>query len=108
MTDIHEMHIPKLELEHGVYENVTFRLSQYIDGSPALYAVIDGWEPLLKASVAIEEKPAPGHVWVKTWAENEGLLPVLIKHGILEKQTGRVREVGYGVAIEAKLSGAFA
>ena len=59
-------------------------------------------EPLFKATVAIDEVPPPGHVFLKNWSENEGIVEALIVAGIVEL-TGRTVKTGFCEALEAKV-----
>lgn len=66
-----------------------------------------GREPYGTVSVNLPEPPAGGCIWVKTWAENEGLLEQLVNLGLLEL-TGREQYSGWVNAPEAKLIGDWA
>lgn len=47
----------------------------------------------------------PGHVWIKVWSENEGMMDDLIRSKI-GTPTGRVASAGYTRAYELKLRAA--
>lgn len=66
-------------------------------------------EPIVKPTVFLESGPPnAGCVWIKTWAENAGVLETLELSGAVER-TGRVREVGHHCeAFEARLTPAAA
>ena len=74
----------------------------YGNGSRVITAVSLEGEPLFTATVALDQSPPEGHVFLKVWAENEGILEALVKAGIVEL-TGRMVPVSFGVAVEAKL-----
>lgn len=81
------MHTMKLKTYWMEETEVTFKVGKYIDGSIAwqLYDANTG-EPLMRATVCLVEKghtPAKGNVFIKDYAENEGLLPALIDGGVV-------------------------
>jgi hypothetical protein len=68
---------------------VTVNLTRYDNGRTAirLDVVEDGYEvePFAVASVNIpDEEMRPGEIAIKTWSENEGILPWLVEQGIVE------------------------
>ena len=70
------------------YTDEDMRLSQigeYQDGSPA-YALFDAnGEEYATATVCIPgNTPPSGHVLIKNWSENEGVLESLVAAGILQ------------------------
>jgi len=83
-------------------EEVELLFGNYGDGSPAIQAISLMGEPMFTATVALDEKPAEGCVFLKGWSENEGVPDALVKAGIVEF-TGRKVKTGYCEAIEAKL-----
>lgn len=66
-------------VEFGVYGSgeIGLTIKSAIDGSP-----------VVKATVALAEYPDarldPGFVWIKTWAENEGVYEALVEAGVIE------------------------
>ena len=75
----------------------------YGNGRPAL-ALIDpeDGQPYFTVTVnLINEEISEGHVFVKTWSENEGMLQCLTKAGVL--QLVDWRPSGYTEAAECKL-----
>lgn len=85
--------------------------SHYITGAgTAITADADGEfgrEPYGNVSVNLDIPPDKGCIWVKTWAENEGLLEQLVNLGLL-KPTGRTQSTGWVEATEARLVGDWA
>jgi hypothetical protein len=75
----------------------------YPNGRPALGLIDpeDG-EPYFTVTVNLPDQEIPeGHVFVKAWSENEGLLQALIKAGVLEVIDWT--PCGYTEAAECKL-----
>lgn len=61
--------------------------------------------PLMSCCVNFPElTPREGHVWIKDWSENEGLLNALVAADI-GMVTGRSHATGFVVAHELKLKG---
>ena len=84
-------------------EDVVLDLSRkYGNGSRAITAATLFGEPQFTATVALDELPAEGCVFLKGWSENEGIPEALVKAGVVEL-TGRTFPTGYCEAIEAKL-----
>ena len=82
----------EVELQFGKYQN----------GSTAIQAFSLYGEPEFKATVALDELPSEGCVFLKGWSENEGIPAALVKAGVVEL-TGRKIPTGYCEAEEAKL-----
>jgi hypothetical protein len=80
---------------------VELDFGQYGNGSTAMQAVQQG-EPMFVATVALNEVPPDGHIFLKGWSENEGIPEALEKAGVVEL-TGRTIPAGYCEAQEAKL-----
>ena len=74
----------------------------YQDGSTAIRAFSLDGEPMFTATVALDEVPPAGHVFLKGWSENEGIPESLVSAGIV-KLTGRTIPTGYCEAFEAEL-----
>lgn len=73
----------------------------YGDSTPTLRLVSDrGVEATL--TVSMPDLPANGCVWLKGWAENEGLPEALVAAGVVEL-TGRKQPTGHVEAVEARL-----
>lgn len=83
---------------------VELNFGKYSNGSTAIRASQNG-EPMFVATVALDELPPKGHVFLKGWSENEGVPQALEKAGIV-KLTGRKIPTGYVEAEEAELLGA--
>ena len=81
---------------------VELKFGEYQNGSPAIQAFSLYGEPEFVATVALDELPADGHVFLKGWSENEGIPQALVNAGIV-KLTGRTIPIGYCEAQEAKL-----
>lgn len=83
---------------HGSKFEVEPMLRNYATGGTALIFVCkcedaeDVYEPFMTASVNFEERPLPpAQIWVKDWAENEGILEWMRQEGIL---------TGYALALQ--------
>ena len=85
-----------------VNEPAKLSFNFYDNGSAAITAASMEGEPLFTATVALDEIPLPGHVFLKGWSENEGIPEALEKAGVVEF-TGRTIPTGFCQAIEAKL-----
>jgi len=83
-------------------EDVILRFGFYANNTTAIQALSLQGEPMFKATVALNEKPAEGCVFLKGWSENEGIPEALVKAGIV-RLTGRKVKAGYCEAIEAEL-----
>ena len=75
---------------------------KYPNGTQAITGTSPVGEPLFTATVALDEKPDEGCVFLKGWSENEGIPEALVKAGVVEL-TGKTVQTGYCEAIEAKL-----
>lgn len=74
--------------------NCTLDIAQYGNGQPALILndAEDG-SRVAVASVNLEEMdliPPPGHIYIKDYSENEGMLDCLVDAGIVEDTGKRV------------------
>lgn len=94
-----EIHVKSKYTDEDVLLDLDRR---YGNGSRAITATTLQGEPLFTATVALDEMPPKGHVFLKGWSENEGIPEALVKAGIVEL-TGRTIPTGYCEAIEAKL-----
>jgi hypothetical protein len=74
----------------------------YGNGSIAIQAFSLCGEPEFTATVALDEIPGKGKVFLKGWSENEGIPDALINAGIV-KLTGRKIPTGFCEALEADL-----
>lgn len=83
-------------------EEVELVFGKYGDGSVAIQGTSLIGEPIFTATVALDEKPAEGCVFLKDWSENQGISEALVKAGIVE-MTGRKVPAGFCEALEAKL-----
>lgn len=76
-------------------EKVEVKRSSYVGGYPALVGETE--DGLLKFSVnliAYGETPRKGHVFIKTYSENEGMLEALQKAGVVGEAV-RLLDVGF-------------
>ena len=82
----------RLKTRHS-NEMVRTRFAEYDNGRIALRLLLhDTGEPELTATVNMHEHDLPdGHVFIKTWSENEGVLDALIEAGVIEKPVRMVR-----------------
>ncbi len=83
-------------------EAVELQFAKYGNGSTSISATSLEGEPLFTATVALDEMPSEGCVFLKGWSENEGVPEALVKEGIVEL-TGKIIPTGYCEAVEAKL-----
>ena len=93
-----------IETKYCEKKQLSLEFSTYTNGRIALLLCEPGFRGSeLKATVNIPEEDVPeGHVLLKGWSENEGLVQALVKAGIVEL-TGRQVPTGFCVAEEAKL-----
>ena len=85
-----------------INETVELEFKLYANGSTAIVATSLEYEPMFTATVALEETPKPGYVFLKGWSENEGIPEALVSAGIVEL-TGKTVKAGFCEAQEAKL-----
>lgn len=81
------------------------RWATYVDGSPALQLYTPSGELVMTATVCLAEygdMPAPGHIFLKTWSENEGIYEALYAAGIVG-EISRVIPAGFAQALEVPL-----
>jgi len=76
--------------------------TSYPNGSIAIQGLSEEGEPLFVATVALDELPPEGCVFLKGWSENTGIPEALEAAGIV-KRTGRTIPTGYCAAQEARL-----
>ena len=75
---------------------------EYIDGTPVL-VLKDNGLPVAKLTVCMHPVvPDEGNVFIKSWAENEGVLAALIQAGVVEPLPTQTR-AGFAQATECKL-----
>lgn len=78
-------------------EPAILKQAHYGDGSIALLAFSELGEPLFKLTVCLQEygqKPRDGHVFIKVYAENEGVLEALQAAGVVGEPV-RSMDVGF-------------
>lgn len=95
------MHIKTKYLD----DEVVFQRTSYADGSTAIVLTSPHGEPLMTATTCLAaygETPEPGHVFLKTWSENEGIYEALLSAGVIGEFT-RVIPAGYAQALEVPL-----
>ena len=78
------------------------KLTKYINGVPAMLIVNNQGAVEMRATVNLDLKPDEGCVFIKDYAENEGVLKALEDAGAIEL-TGRVYRSGFVDIPEAKL-----
>lgn len=86
-------------------EKATVHKKEYANGYPALVLTDEYGSPLMTASVnlvAYDEYPAEGHVFIKDWSENEGILHSLIEQGVISGPV-RIVQAGFTHAHECKV-----
>ena len=83
-------------------EMTNLSFSFYENGSTVITGTSLQGEPLFTATVALNEVPSPGFVFLKGWSENEGIPEALVSAGIV-KLTGKTIPTGYCKAQEAQL-----
>jgi hypothetical protein len=66
-----------------INETVVVRKATYPNGSTALVLTAQNGEPLGNATVALEELPAEGNIFIKDWNGNAGILGALQQLGIV-------------------------
>lgn len=72
--------------------DVVLKKDTYIDGSTCL-SLVDAHDcsPIARCTAALQnEVPPDGHVFIKDWSENEGMLEFLVKNGVVEDTTDRI------------------
>jgi len=97
-------------LKHGLGGHVRF--GRYATGEIAMQIVdLEVCDLVANATVNIVQWGAPrapeGHVWVKTWSENEGMADALVAAGVIEARITETARGGYEgrcVAILGKLT----
>jgi len=95
------MHIKTKYLD----DEVIFQRTSYADGSTALLLTSPRGEQLMTATTSLAaygDTPQPGHVFLKTWSENEGIYEALLEAGVIGEFT-RVIPAGYAQALEVPL-----
>ena len=90
-----------LKTKH-INETVVVRKATYPNGSTALVLSSPIGEPKGHATVALEELPGTGNVFIKDWNENAGLLGALQQLGIVG-QVIRTVPAGFCEAHEVEL-----
>lgn len=84
-------------------EEVLIEFAKYANGRTAIRAYSTSGEPAFTATVNIPEAvPGEGCVFLKGWAENEGIPEALVKAGVVTL-TGRKIATGMCAADEAKI-----
>ncbi len=59
-------------------------------------------EPAVVAALNLPRRPPDGHVWIKDWSENEGILAALQEAGAVQ-DTGEREATGYAEACLCRL-----
>ena len=81
----------------------TLKFSTYRSGQTRMDLIGFTEGPIATCTVAlVDQPPAEGCVWIKDYSENEGMLEMLEKAGVVQR-TGRVTVSGYVTIPEAKL-----
>lgn len=67
----------------------------YSNGRPAIQLICPNGDTMATATVNLPEVPIPdGHVFIKDWNENKGILDALVLAGIVER-TGQTVPSGF-------------
>ena len=84
-------------------EQVVLKFGFYANKSIAIrgFSLQEG-EPMFTATVALDEMPAEGCVFLKGWSENKGIPEALVKAGVV-RLTGRKVNVGLVTVLEAEV-----
>lgn len=84
--------IEKFSTEYVDECKATVSYSRYADGvTPALIITDSGTgESLVTASVALDQPPREGHVFIKDWSENSGVLEELQSAGVVGEVTREI------------------
>jgi hypothetical protein len=101
---MHIADVPRLTVPWGTVTDLTLvSPGKYQDGAPA-YVLMQEGQPYTTVSVHLQgNPPSEGCFWIKDYSEHQGLADALVNAGII-RLTGRVTGVGYGTAVEARLS----
>lgn len=105
------MIIKDMELRGVNYGDVQIKVGRYdtTRGLALSLVIAETGEPLTKITVNLPQTPPKeGYFWLKTWAENEGLLIALGFHGLIEfdQEIRTIDMNGHGtLAIETKPKG---
>lgn len=70
-------------------EEVFIEFGKYVDGTPAIEIFSETEGPVATATVNLSGyniSPAPGHVIIKDYSENEGMVEALIAAGIITER----------------------
>ena len=103
MSDSMQINIQTKHTPQGEY--MLHCAGRYIDGSLAL-EVYGEMGKMFKATVCLPSYvPAPRHVMIKDWSENEGVLDALIEAGVIEPPVRKI-PINYVVAHECRLTDA--
>lgn len=94
-TDKHELQFTHYMVGANPYERIAITARDVEHGEPSLTVTCNF--PELEVN--------PGHVWVKTWGENQGVLAALVDAKI-GTPTGRHTRAGHVTSHELKLSDA--
>jgi hypothetical protein len=76
--------------------------TSYATGGVALQLRCEDGEPMCTATVNIQHVVPDGHVLIKDWSENQGVLAALIEAGIVE-DTGKTVTTGFVTANMVRL-----
>lgn len=82
-------------------KNVIVRFDEYHDRTTAIQLFTQDGVPLMTATVnlsAYQMAPKPGHVFIKEYAENEGITAALVANGIIGEPTDTFT-IGYGCTV---------
>lgn len=86
-------------------EYILYLRGYYNDGSPAIALSKENSGPQLTITVAQDDgPPRPGHIFVKDWSENEGVLDGLLEAGVIKPGIIRTIPSGYVEIYECPLT----
>lgn len=76
----------------NVKGKMTVRRSKYIADKSIALGLFAGGQQMATATVClIASSPPEGHVWIKDWAENEGLKDALIEANVIGPEVAQVK-----------------
>ncbi len=98
-----ESHLTNVIIHWKGRDHDLYQTSYPIGGTPALVLRDHHTgEASAIASLNLPVHPPAGHIWIKNWSENDGILPALTEAGIVE-DTGQREHVGFEEAVLCKL-----
>ena len=105
--------IVRKDVKYQQYEEVWLEVGRYGNGRIAIYLThksrgARAREVLAKCTVNLADQECyDGEVWVKSWAENEGMAEWLIENGITQQRPMAYATSGYVPVLRYKLAEKF-